>query len=80
MNIYANENQPIIKAIKFCLNWNSATMKLLGVDYSVDKEIYKCRVLDRDFGGRVTARLEEKFVRSAINWLKSGGKWWMPLQ
>jgi len=51
-------------------------MRLYGVDYKVDKEIYKCRVLDYGFGGRVTVRLEEKFVRSAINWLKKGGSWW----
>jgi len=76
MNIIEEKNREVIKAIKFCLNWNSATMRLYGVEYKVDKELYKCRVLDRDFGGRVTVRLEEKFVRSAINWLKNGGLWW----
>jgi hypothetical protein len=76
MNILDDKNMVVIKAIKFCLNWNPATMHLYGVDYKVDKELYKCRVLDRDFGGRVTVRLEEKFVRSAINWLKNGGLWW----
>lgn len=77
MNIHDPKNIPIIKAIKFCLNWNPKTMKLLGVKYSVDKEIYKCRVFDPDWGGRTTVRLEEKFVRSAINWLKNGGQWWV---
>lgn len=76
MNILNSKNKEVIKAIKFCLNWHSQTMKLYGIDYKVDKEIYKCRVLDEVFGGRVTVRLEEKFVRSAINWLKSGGKYW----
>jgi hypothetical protein len=52
-------------------------MTLYGVDYKVDKELYKCELLDRDFGGVVEIRLEEKFVRSGINWLKNGGLLWM---
>jgi hypothetical protein len=73
MNIYDAKNQPIIKAIKFCLNYNPDYMKLKWVEYKVNREIYKCRVLDHKFGGIVTIHLQEKFVRSAVNWLKNGG-------
>ena len=76
INIYSRENQEIVKSIKFCLNWNPQTCKLLSVKYSVDKELYKVRMIDYDFGGRVTVRLEEKFVRHAMLWLRNGGKWW----
>lgn len=73
MNIYDPQNKNIIKAIKFCLNWGSG-MKLLGVDYKTSKELYKVKVFDPQFGGRTTIRLEEKFVRSAINWVLAGKK------
>lgn len=68
-----NKNKVVIEAIKFCLNWNPLSMELYSVDYKTDKELYKCELLDRDFGGWVEVRLNEKFVRSGINWLKNGG-------
>jgi len=71
-----NRNSIIIEAIKFCLNWNPLSMELDRVDYKEDKELYKCELLDRGFGGWVEIRLEEKFVRSAINWLNNGGLGW----
>jgi hypothetical protein len=73
MNIYDPKHAPVIKAIKFCLNYHPANMRILGVDYKESRELYKCRVLDHEFGGRVTVYLEEKFVRHAINWLNQGG-------
>lgn len=51
-------------------------MKLYGVDYKYNRELYKCRLLDEKFGGRVTVYLEEQFIRSAIAWINKGGKWW----
>lgn len=73
MDIRGKKFKEVLKAIKFCLNWNPLSMELYSVDYKVDKELYKCEILDRDFGGVVEIRLEEKFVRSGINWLKNGG-------
>jgi len=73
MNIYDPKNKDVVNAIKFCLNWGNG-MKLLGVKYSTDKEIYKCRVFDPNWGGRTTIRLDEKFVRHAIQWIQKGGK------
>ena len=65
MNIYDTKNQMYVKAIKFCLNFNGK-IDLLYVDYKSGKDIYKCRVLDHQFGGRLTVRLDGSFVRSAV--------------
>jgi len=65
MNIYDPKNQDYIKAIKFCLNFNGK-IKLLYVDYKGDKDIFKCRVLDHQFGGRITVNLNGFFVRNAL--------------
>jgi hypothetical protein len=69
-----NKLKGIVESIMFCLNWNPLSMELYSVKYKIDKEIYKCELLDRDFGGVVEVRLEEKFVRSGVKWLRNGGK------
>jgi hypothetical protein len=78
MNIRDKKNSKILRAILFCLNADP-TLKLLGVDYKSNREVYKCRVLDYNFGGRITVNLDERFVNSAFNWLKFDGKWWEKL-
>jgi CHASE2 domain-containing sensor protein len=65
MNICDTKNRMYVNAIKFCLNFNGQ-IKLIGVDYKSGKDIYKCRVIDHQFGGRVTVRLNGDFVRSAV--------------
>lgn len=65
MNIFDPKNQMYAKAIKFCLNFNQH-IKLRSVDYKSSKDIYKCRVIDHQFGGHVTVRLNGCFVRSAV--------------
>lgn len=65
MNIFDSKNQMYVKAIKFCLNFNQH-IHLKGIDYKSQKDIYKCRVLDHQFGGLVTVRLNGDFVRSAV--------------
>ena len=65
MNIYDPKNQMYMKAIKFCLNFNQH-IQLKSVDYKSQKDIYKCRVLDHQFGGNVTVNLNGFFVRSAV--------------
>lgn len=73
MNIYDPKNKKWIQAIRFCLNAKD-DIKLLNVKYSEEKDIYKCRVIDYTFGGRVTIRLEGKFVRSSYKWIEKGKK------
>jgi hypothetical protein len=65
------EYRYIIRAIKLVCNWDS-DMRLHGVVYNTNKELYKIRVTEHGF--RYTIRLEEKLVRHAINHLKEGGK------
>jgi hypothetical protein len=71
LDIFDLKSQHQVKAIKFCLNFNDK-IKLLSVDYSCDKDIYKCDVLDNQFGGLVTIRLDGDFVRNAIKRVYSG--------
>ncbi len=71
MNIYGSKNQHQIKAVKFCLNFNDK-IKLVSVDYKSQKDIYKVRVIDHQFGSRATVRLNGNFVRSAVQRVLNG--------
>lgn len=73
MNIFDPKNQMYMKAIKFCLNFNGH-IQLKSVDYKTSKDIYKCRVLDHQFGSNVTVRLNGDFVRSAVKRVLNGHK------